>query len=288
MKFLRPALILLLVAVLCACSLYMPASESLHSNIEYVTDNLTVHFLDVGQADCHVVTLPTGEVMMIDFGNNDDASFICNYLNNLDINVIDYLVATHPHEDHIGAMDTIINKYEIRNVYMTDAEADTKSYRDVQKALSKRKIGATILYGGTVIYSDEELKIETLAPMYYYDDLNNMSIVVRITYKEASFLFTGDAEEESENDITGDVSSDVLAVGHHGSSTSTSDRFLERVDPMFAVISCGKNNDYGHPHWETLEKLEDGDVTVYRTDTLGTIVCTTKGEKGDYKWEMSK
>ncbi len=288
MKYFKTALIILLVALLCSCSLYIPQQEPLHSNTAHVADALTVHFLDVGQADCQVITLPTGEVMMIDFGNNDDGSFICNYLDNLGINVIDYLVATHPHEDHIGSMDTVINNYEIKNVYMPDAEADTKSYRDVQKALSNEQIGATIIYGGTVIYSDETLKIEALAPMYYYDDLNNMSIVIRLTYKEASFLFTGDAEEESENDITGDVSADVLSVGHHGSSTSTSDRFLKKVDPMFAVISCGKDNDYGHPHRETLEKLENDDVTIYRTDTMGTLVCTTKGEKGDYKWEMSK
>ncbi|MBQ8541686.1 MAG: MBL fold metallo-hydrolase [Clostridia bacterium] len=258
---------------------------SLTNSYEHVTGELSVHFVDVGQADCQVILLPDNKVMMIDAGNNDDATLVCDYLDNLGIEKIDYLVGTHPHEDHIGSLDTVINNYEVENVYMPDAEADNKTYRDVKKALSSKNLGVTLTSAGTTIYSDEDLKIEAVAPVYYYDELNNSSIVIHLTYKDASFLFTGDAEEESENDINGDISADVLSVGHHGSSTSTSDYFLERVDPMYAVISCGANNDYGHPHWETLEKLENDDITIYRTDRDGTLICTTKGAKGDYSWQ---
>ena len=253
-----------------------------------VPDNgeLRVHFVDVGQADCQIVELPQGEIMMIDFGNNDDGDLICNYLDWLGIDKIDYLIATHPHEDHIGSMDTVIDNYEIGSVYMTDAETDMASFRDVKKALSRKNLGYTLTYADTLLYSDDELTIEAVAPVKYYDDLNNMSIVIRLTYKDASFLFTGDAEAESEYDITADVSADVLSVGHHGSSTSTCDDFLERVDPMYAVISCGANNDYGHPHWETTEKLSENDVVTYRTDTMGTVICSTYGNgANDYYWE---
>lgn len=257
--------------------------------VGHVKDELSVHFVDVGQADCQIVLLPTGQTMVIDAGNNDDGDLICDYLKALGITNIDYLIGTHPHEDHIGSMDTVINNFTVKQVYMPDAEADSVTYRDVITAIDDAGLEVTYTKSNMLIYSDDTLTIQTVAPVYDYDDdLNNQSIVLRVTYKEASFLFTGDAEEESENDITLEIGADVLSVGHHGSSTSTSDSFLKRVDPMFAVISCGKNNEYGHPHTETLEKLTNDDVTVYRTDTMGTIICRTKGAKGDYKWETVK
>ncbi len=257
--------------------------------VGHVKDELSVHFLDVGQADCQIVLLPTGQTMVIDAGNNDDADLICNYLDRIGIKEIDYLIGTHPHEDHIGSLDAVIKNFDVKQVYMPDAEADSQTYRDVIKAIEDAGLSITYTKSNMLIYSDDTLSIQTVAPVYdYEDDLNNQSIVLRVTYKEASFLFTGDAEEKSENHITLDIGADVLSVGHHGSSTSTSDSFLKRVDPMFAIISCGKNNEYGHPHTETIEKLTNDDVTIYRTDTMGTIICRTKGVKGDYTWETIK
>ncbi|MBR5535282.1 MAG: MBL fold metallo-hydrolase [Clostridia bacterium] len=279
MKKLISTLLVLLISFILAVITYEPAPSP-------DKDTLAVHFLDVGQANCQVILLPDNKVMMIDAGNNDDSALICNYLDSLGISTIDYLIGTHPHEDHIGSMDTVINNYSIGSVYIPDAQADTQSYRDFQKAMSRKSLGATLTSAGTVICENEMYKAVAVAPVYKYDDLNNMSIVIRLTYKDASFLFTGDAEEESENDITDDISADVLCVPHHGSSTSLSDYFLNRVDPMYAVISCGKNNDYGHPHWETMEKLENDDIVTYRTDTMGTVICTTLGNgANDYYWE---
>lgn len=281
------SLIYLIIALILGAAIsHFTSNDKPAINYEHKIGELSVHFVDVGQADCQVIMLPTGQVMMIDAGNNDDDTLICNYLDNLGVEKIDYLVGTHPHEDHIGSMDVVINNYDVTNVYMPDAATDSKSYRDVIKAIENNNVNSIITSAGTIIYSDETLKIEAVAPVYYYDDLNNSSIVIRLTYKDSSFLFTGDAEEMSENDITANVEADVLSVGHHGSSTSTSDRFLERVNPMYAVISCGTNNDYGHPHWETMEKLENDDITIYRTDTMGTIICTTTGGgPADYKWQ---
>lgn len=286
----KKAICLLLVTIFSLCGCTSPSEPDVPTSIarEHITDTMEVHFLDVGQADCQLIVLPTGQTMVIDVGNNDDADLICYYLDSLGIEKIDYLVGTHPHEDHIGALDVLINNYDIGNVYMPDARADTRTYRDVIEALSANSIEPVITSAGAVLYDDGLLKFEAVAPVKKYDDLNNASIVIRLTYKDASFLFTGDAEEESENDIKGDISADVLSVGHHGSSTSTSDRFLSRVDPMYAVISCGIGNDYGHPHYETIDKLENDDITIYRTDRDGTLICTTKGAKGDYSWQIAE
>lgn len=255
-------------------------------SVEKYTRPLSVHFIDVGQADCSLIVLPDGRYMLIDAGNNGDGDLISEYLNNLNITKIDYLVATHPHEDHIGSIDTVIQSFTIGKLYMPDAKSDTKTYRDVISAIEENGVELITAYAGTTIYADENMNITAVAPVKSYSDLNNSSIVIRLTYKNSSFLFTGDAEELSEKDITATVSADVLKVGHHGSNTSTSDAFLSEVDPMYAVISCGRNNKYGHPHSETLEKLENDDVTIYRTDTMGTLVCTTTGlGPADYKWE---
>lgn len=281
-------LVFITILMFCACSSPAENNVSFPDGLEHISDTMEVHFIDVGQADCSLLLLPTGQTMLIDAGNNDDASIIRPYFDKLGIKKIDYVIGTHPHEDHIGALDYVIKRYEIGKVFMPDAANDTKSYRDLTKALSNKGIESVITAAPMVLYDDGTLKMEVVAPVKVYEDLNNTSIVLRITYKNASFLFTGDAEEESEKDITADVASDVLSVGHHGSSTSTSDRFLKRVDPMYAVISCGEGNDYGHPHYETLEKLKNDDITTYRTDIDGTLICTTKGNKGDYVWTTEK
>lgn len=227
--------------------------------------------------------------MVIDAGNNNDERLISSYLKDLDIETIDYLVGTHPHADHVGSLDYLINNFTVNEIYLPECSSSSQTYKDVLSAIDNANLKVNIAKSGTVICSDGSLSISVVAPVEKYEDLNNQSLVIRLVYKKASFLFTGDAEEESENDITSDISADVLKVGHHGSRTSTSNSFLTRVDPMYAVISCGKNNQYGHPHAETLERLENDDVTIYRTDTMGTLICKTNGNGvTDYRWESVK
>jgi competence protein ComEC len=254
----------------------------------YESDSaLTVHFIDVGQADCELVILPNGENMLIDAGNNSEGKKVVEYLKNLNITKIDYLIGTHPHADHIGGMDTVIENMDIGKIYMPKAETNTKTFEDVLDAIDAKNLTITTAKNGVNIYNDGETTIDIIAPNSdTYDSLNNYSAVILLKYRDASFLFSGDAEALSEGEIEGDISADVLKVGHHGSSTSSSQAFLNRVNPKYAVISCGEGNSYSHPHKETLDKLSAMNVTLYRTDLNGSIICETDGE--NYSWECEK
>ncbi len=249
--------------------------------------DLSVHYIDVGQADSCLVCLPDGKTMLIDAGNNSDGDDVVGYLHNQGVNRIDFLVGTHPHSDHIGGLDDVIKAFDIGKFYMPRVINTTQTFEDVLDAADAKGLTINTAKDGVRIYSDGETAIDIVAPCKdEYESLNNYSAVVLLKYKDASFVFTGDAETESENEITADIKADVLKIGHHGSSTSSSERFLNRVKPSFAVISCGTDNSYGHPHRETLDKLQRMGVTLYRTDLNGTVICRTDGEK--YYWECEK
>ena len=246
----------------------------------------SVYYLDVGQGDSELIQLPSGENILIDAGDRGTSDEIVSYLKEKGIKKIDLLIATHPHADHIGGMANVIQNFEIGKVYMPrvadDQTPTTKTYEGVLKAISDKNLKITEAKAGMTVYDAGGAKLEFLAPNgTEYKDLNNYSIVSKLTYGDTTFVFTGDAETESEKEILAnkyDVKCDVLKLGHHGSSTSTSDRFLEAADPKYAVISCGVDNDYGHPHKETMNKLEDFKIETYRTDTQGTILATTDGK----------
>lgn len=244
--------------------------------------DLVVDFIDVGQADCSLIHLPNGEKMMIDAGIADAYPVIEAQLEGYGIERIDYLVGTHPHSDHIGAMDKVIKNYEIGEIYMPRATNDTYNFENVLKAIKKKGYSINATTAGMVIYEDEETKIETFAPNSdEYESLNDWSIVIKITYKDTAFLFTGDAEKLSENEMLGkgyDLSADVIKLGHHGSSTSNTNNFLKAVNPELAVISCGINNDYGHPHKEVVKRLDRLGIQYLRTDECGTVTVTSDGE----------
>lgn len=244
--------------------------------------SLRVSFIDVGHGDSEFIELPNGETLLIDAGTNETGADVVSYISSLGYTSIDYVVGTHPHEDHIGGLDDVIRTFDIGSVYMPKVTADTKTFEDVLDAVAEKGLSINTAKAGVSIVDVEDLSVKMLAPVLdEYDNTNDYSAVIKVVYGDTSFLFTGDAEEYAESLITGDVDSDVLKVGHHGSSTSTGEAFLERVSPSYAVISCGLGNSYGHPHTETIEKL--GGIPVFRTDEMGTIVATSEGSEISFR-----
>lgn len=243
---------------------------------------LRVSFIDVGQGDSEFIELPNGETLLIDAGTNETGADVVNYIESLGYSSIDYVVGTHPHEDHIGGLDDVIRTFDVESVYMPKVTADTKTFEDVLDAVDEKGLTINTAKAGVTLVDGDRLSVKMLAPVLdEYDNTNDYSAVIRIVYDDTSFIFMGDAEQYAEDLITGDVDSDVLKVGHHGSSTSTGEAFLERVSPSYAVISCGFDNSYGHPHTETIEKL--GGIPVFRTDEMGTIVATSDGSEISFR-----
>lgn len=247
--------------------------------------SFTIHFIDVGQADSALVTCD-GHSMLIDGGNADDSNLVYSVLQRETDGHLDYVVGTHAHEDHIGGLSGAFEADTADVTFCPVTEYDSKAFRNFKTRADERGGGITIPAVGDT-FTLGEASVTVVAVNSVPEDTNNTSIVIRIVYGDTSFLFTGDAGQETEEKIleTGqDIESTVLKVGHHGSSTSTSQAFLDAVSPTYAVISCGKDNSYGHPHSETLAKLASAGVEVLRTDELGDIYCTSDGTEVTFSY----
>lgn len=254
--------------------------------IEVPDGEMEVHFIDVGQADCALLA-SGGHFMLIDGGNNDDAEHIVTYLQNAGVKKLDLVVGTHPHEDHIGSLDAAIEAFDIGAVYMPDVSADTETYRDVLDAVKGKGLQVQHPVPGDVL-DFNGLPVEIFGPVKEYSNLNNHSIVLRVSVGETAFLFTGDVEIEGEYDILEqgfDISADVLKVSHHGSSGSSVEEFLAYTDADYAVISVGEENIYDHPEAVTLKRLQNYGMEIFRTDEQGTIVCDTDGKNISFRQE---
>jgi competence protein ComEC len=241
---------------------------------------LKVHYIDVGQADA-ILIQQGNSAMLIDGGNNADKDIVKNYLDKEGITFLEYIIGTHAHEDHIGGLDYIINSFKVGKVYFPKQTATTETFRDFVNAVKDNGLQLTVPSAGEAFKLGEALVTVVAPNSEIYNEANDYSIVTKVTFGSNSFLFTGDAETVSENEIINkgtDIKADVLKVGHHGSYSSTSELFLNRVAPKYAVISLGKDNSYGHPHQQTMDKLRADGIAVFRTDENGTVIATSNGK----------
>ncbi|NLB54115.1 MAG: MBL fold metallo-hydrolase [Syntrophomonadaceae bacterium] len=249
--------------------------------VQTTAGTLQVHFIDVGQGDAILVQTPAGQNMLVDAGDNSYGGEVIEYLTSQGVEQLDIVVGTHPHADHIGGLDTVIDHFPVQKVYLPKVTHTTKTFRDLLAAVKDNGLKVTTAKAG-VDLPLEGLNAYFAAPVEdSYESLNNYSAVIKIDYGSHSFLFTGDAEAESEAQILSagtDIKTTVLKVGHHGSSSSTSPEFLQAAAPRYAVIMLGEDNPYGHPHRETMELLNSAGVEIFRTDRDGTIVFSTNGE----------
>ena len=250
--------------------------------------SFTVYFLDVGEGDAAVIC-SGGYTLMIDGGDASNSSLIYSFLKKNDIDRIDYVVCTHPDADHSGGLSGALNYASAGVVFCSTPEDDTETFHDFQKILQKQKNRIIVPDAGDV-FSLGEAKVTILSPERREEFGDNTSLVLRIEYGKTSFLFTGDAETEQEKKLIKsgmELESTVLKVGHHGSSSSTSDAFLNKISPKYAVISVGGDNQYGHPTQETLDRLQKKEVELYRTDMQGMITCSSDGEKVSFQTEKN-
>ncbi len=246
--------------------------------------DFAVYFLDVGQSDCTIIQCD-GEVLMIDTGTKNQVYTIRKSLYTLDIDSIDYMVVTHQHDDHMSGAAKIIEHYDVNNIMMPKLSSvnsvDSLTYNNLLNKIGEYNVNPIAIKAGYT-FEVGSAYVEVLAPLEQDKELNNMSTILKITYGETSFLFQGDSEQKVENQLLNlecDVSADVLKVGHHGSNTSTSDKYLIEVNPDFAVISCGPDNNYGHPTYGVIDKLESQGVKTYITSLQGNIIAISDGEK---------
>lgn len=242
---------------------------------------MQIHYIDVGQGDSTLI-LCDGHAMLIDAGNNTKGTAIQLYLQKQGVSRLDYVIATHPDSDHIGGLDVILTKFDCEIIMMPDCTNDTAAYREVLDAMNYRGYQNTLPVAGNS-YTLGDAVFTVIAPNSsdYGNNTNNYSIGIKLVHGKNSFIFTGDAEEEAEQDILQngiDLKADVLKIAHHGSKTASSQAFLEAVAPAYAVISCGEGNSYGHPHAEVLNRLRSMGIQVFRTDEQGSIVATSDGE----------
>lgn len=271
------------IIILLLCSLFFVSCNTINSTNITSSKNMTVHYIDVGQGDSILIQV-NNKNMLIDAGTPECRDDLTEYLDNLNIKKLDYVIATHPHADHIGSMATIIKKYDIGAFYAPKKEHTTKTYEKMIDALVSKNLKINPIKADIdSINLGENTSVEVFSPNKsdYGSELNLYSPIIKVTYGKNSFLFTGDAEKENEKEVLSkkyDLSADVLKLGHHGSSSSTTKEFYKAVNPSIVVISLSTPNNYGHPHKETLELLKKENPIIYRTDKDGTIVLTSDGE----------
>ncbi len=252
---------------------------------------VVVHFVDVGQGDCTLICTSKGNII-IDAGTNSSEDEMKAYIDKLGIKSFEYAIFTHPHEDHIGGAEVIMRNYEVANVIISDLAATTNVYEIMLDSIEQSSADVTVIEAGMNFeFSVGSLSAKILGPVEIDDDPNNASIVTKISYGKTSLLLMGDAEEGSEKlllkkyGFSGQLKADIIKLGHHGSSTSSSLDFIRAVSPDVAIISCGIDNKYRHPHAETTEMLKAENIEYHRTDKEGSIIYIINADGYSHKQE---
>ena len=279
------AIIAIIVIALAAAFAYFKDSIMEVFDDVDISGNFAVHFIDVGQGDSILIQNPEGQYMLIDTGERDQYDKLSAYLGHYKVKEFEYVVFTHPHSDHIGSADRIVKDYGIDTLIMPNATNTSKTFERLVSEIENKELAVTRADPG-LRFKFGEAEFMVLGPSFDdYKNLNNFSVVVKMIYRENSFLFTGDMEKESENEVIAfcdengiSLLADVLKVAHHGSSSSSQEIFLERINPRYAVIFCGADNSYNHPNLKTVERLDFAGAQVIRTDLEGDIVIVSDGE----------
>ena len=249
-----------------------PSSSVTHN----AKNNVEIHFIDTGNSDS-ILIKDGAKAMLIDGGDVDDDKDLVSYIQAQGVTEFEYVVASHPHADHIGGLDSVIKTFPIQYLFVANGDAETKTYREFINAAMDKGLKPSVPLEG------KQFKLENSYFEVFNTNggstTNDQSLVLRFTNGEDTLLFTGDAEAETEEEILDQMTDvDLLKVGHHGSHSSTTDAFLEKVNPEYAVILVGSGNKYGHPHLETVQKLEKAHIEVHRSDECGDIVFISTGE----------
>ena len=270
------AFLLIITTLLTLCSCF--GGEEIHKLDVELTGDLNVHFIDVGQGDCTLLE-SDGKFVLIDAGEKEYENTVCAYLKENGVKTIDYVIATHPHSDHCGGLTMVIDTFDCKNFITVETDQRTNVWMSVLRAVDKNDVNyIDAKVSDTYTFGESQFEIMGPYGNDYGDNYNNYSVVIKASCGDTSFLFTGDAEALAESEMIengAELEADVLKVGHHGSSTSNSNAFLSAVRPKCAVISCGKDNEYGHPHKEILNALKRRGTTVFRTDELSTIIASS-------------
>ena len=276
--------ILLLSLLLTCTGCFVPNTDALTPS-----GSLRIHFIDVGQADC-ILLESSGQFILIDGGNKADSSLVVSYLQSQGVQELEAVICTHAHEDHVGGLPGVLAVYLTKAVYAPTKTYASNIFDDFLHYVDQQRLEITIPSpGDSFTFGDATATV--LGPVKSYADPNNTSIVLRVDFGATSFLFTGDMETQAEDDMLDywgesyDWRMDVLKVGHHGSETSSGYRLLRETLPTYGVISVGEGNTYGHPDESALSRLQQAEVTLYRTDKLGTIIAVSDGKDISFTWQ---
>jgi len=278
-------LIIITFCFLNGCEFVYYIFDFLFESVIDLSGKLAVHFIDVGQGDSILIQNPDNEFILIDTGEKDQYEKLSSYLEHYKVKKFKYVIFTHPHSDHIGSADKIVKNYDIENIIMPEYYHTTKTFERLMIEIENKNLEITpAVPGETFKFGEADFMV--LAPISEnYKSLNNNSVVIKMTYGKNNFLFTGDMEKESENEVIAycdnnniNLSVDILKVAHHGSSTSSQTNFLKQINPSFAVIMCGINNNYNHPNLKVVDRIEKNGAEVLRTDLEGDIIITSDGK----------